>query len=167
MSHESYEMAEDSQLKRIPVLRALGAKLAVIGICSFICNAILVAMQHAGCLVYGINLLLGLTALLVEALPAVLTAGLLMRHLSRCIGAEGDVAQIAMGNVLPQDEAGIAPITEDGKMWLQQFMNRERKKRRRVSQTQRRLCFLVRIETSDNYCCGQFQKRVHLLGLST
>jgi hypothetical protein len=126
MSHESYEMAEDSQFKRIPVLRALGAKLAVIGICSFCCKAILAAMQHSGCLIYGSNLHLGLTALLVEALPAVLTAGLLMRHLSRCVGAEGDVAQIAMGNVLPQDEAGVAPITEDGKMWLQQFMNRER-----------------------------------------
>jgi hypothetical protein len=126
MSHECSNMAGDSEPEHISLLRALGAKLAVIGICSFSCKAILVAMQHMGGLAYGSSLHLGLTALLVEALPAALAAGLLMRHLSRCIGAEGDVPLIGVGNVLPQDEAGVAPITEDGKIWLQQFMNRER-----------------------------------------
>jgi hypothetical protein len=107
----------------------LGAKLTFVCIFSFTCKAIIVASHRAGGSAYGSSRGLGLSALLAEALPAVLAAGLLALYHGRVARAGGGVSLADMGNAVPQEEAGITPITEDGKMWLEQFMNQQRRRK--------------------------------------
>lgn len=110
-------------------MHALGAKLTVVCIFSFTCKAILVASQRAGGSAYGSSRGLGLSALLAEALPAVLAAGLLALYHCRVARAGGGVSLADLGNAVPQEEAGSTPITEDGKVWLEQFMNEQRRRK--------------------------------------
>ena len=101
--------------------------MTAVCIFSFTCKAILVASQRAGGSTYGSSW--GACALLVEALPAVLAAGLLARYHGRVARGGGGVSLADMGNAVPQEEGGMTPITEEGKVWLQQFMNEQRKRK--------------------------------------
>ena len=81
-----YQTTGDLELWR-SALRALGTELAVISVCSFTCKAILVALKYFDILREGSGLYLSLSTLLVEALPTMLTIGLLMRYHSRSTDA--------------------------------------------------------------------------------
>ena len=77
-------------------LRALGIKLAVISVCSFTCKAVLVALNFFGVVPDGSSLDLSMSALLVEALPSLLTITLLIRYHSGSVGA---ARAISMGDI--------------------------------------------------------------------
>ena len=118
-------------------LRALGIKLAVISVASFACKAALVALDFFGVLSGG-GVYLGMSTLLVEALPSLLTIALLIRYHSGRIGdAQSSVSGMPLLNREARghtaiDEAVVRETTDawstqatvdaDSEVWLAQFM---------------------------------------------
>ena len=80
-------------------LRALGTELAVISVCSFACKAVLVALKYFDIPREGSGLYLSLSTLLVEALPTMLTIGLLMRYHGRSAGASRDANAFSLSGI--------------------------------------------------------------------
>jgi hypothetical protein len=80
-------------------LRALGTELAVISVCSFVCKATLVALKYLDILHEGSGLYLSLSTVLVEALPTILTMGLLMRYHASSAGAARGSHALSLGDI--------------------------------------------------------------------
>jgi hypothetical protein len=87
----------------VTLLRALGTELSVISVCSFACKAVLALFKFFNVLRDGSSLYLSLSSVLVEALPTILTMGLLARYHSRSAGAaRGEPAMSDIGASLLQ-----------------------------------------------------------------
>ena len=67
--------------------------------CSFACKAVLVALKYFDILREGSGLYLSLSTLLVEALPTMLTIGLLMRYHGRSAGASRDANAFSLSGI--------------------------------------------------------------------
>jgi hypothetical protein len=86
-------------------LRNLGTELSVISIFSFTFKVILVGLQYTGVLINGSSLQLGLSTLLVEALPTIIIVGLLVRYHRRSLKAGGGAATADLAISLLQEES--------------------------------------------------------------
>ena len=81
-------------------LRALGIKLSVVSVFSFAGKAVLVALEYFGVMSGGSSLYLSLSALLVEALPSLLTIALLIRYHVGSMAAARGVSLSGIGTSL-------------------------------------------------------------------